>query len=173
MLSRDGHEVEVFERAPLLGPVGAGFLLQPVGLAVLWEMGLLNDVLRHGAMITRLYGQTSRGRPVMDMRYGELHRRLFGLGLQRGALFGLLDAAWREGRHVHRGCTVTSIDIERGSVIDADGHRHDGYDLIARLRGCAIRLCLRRWITPVHVARNGVRSSRPTGRGPMSCSSAT
>lgn len=37
MLSRDGHHVEVFERAPLLGPVGAGFLLQPIGLAVLWE----------------------------------------------------------------------------------------------------------------------------------------
>ena len=24
----------------MLGPVGAGFLLQPMGLAVLWELGL-------------------------------------------------------------------------------------------------------------------------------------
>ena len=32
LLSRDGHAVEVFERAPQLGPVGAGFLLQPTGL---------------------------------------------------------------------------------------------------------------------------------------------
>ena len=29
MLSADGHAVEVFERAPTPGPVGAGFLLQP------------------------------------------------------------------------------------------------------------------------------------------------
>lgn len=140
MLSRDDHEVEVFERAAVLGPVGAGFLLQPVGLAVLWEMGLLNGVLRHGAMVRRLYGQTRLGRPVMDMRYGELDRRLFGLGLQRGALFGLLDAAWQEGRRIHRGCTVTSIDTERGSVTDAEGHRHDGYDLVIVADGTASRL---------------------------------
>lgn len=140
MLSRDGHAVEVFERALELGPVGAGFLLQPVGLAVLWEMGLLDDVLGHGAMVTRLYGQTSRGRPVMDMRYGELDKRLFGLGLQRGALFGLLDAAWQEGRQIHRGCTVASIDTERGSVTDAEGHRHDGFDLIIVADGTASRL---------------------------------
>lgn len=140
MLSRDGHSVEVFERAPEPGPVGAGFLLQPVGLAVLWEMGLLHDVLSHGAMITRLYGQTSRGRPVMDMRYGELDQRLFGLGLQRGALFGLLDAAWGEGRQIYRGCTVASIDTEGGSVTDADGHRHEGYDLIIVADGTASRL---------------------------------
>ena len=32
LLARDGHRVEVFERAPEPGPVGAGFLLQPTGL---------------------------------------------------------------------------------------------------------------------------------------------
>ena len=36
LLARDGHRVEVFERAPEPGPVGAGFLLQPTGLQVLW-----------------------------------------------------------------------------------------------------------------------------------------
>jgi 2-polyprenyl-6-methoxyphenol hydroxylase-like FAD-dependent oxidoreductase len=90
MLSADGHQVEVFERAATPGPVGAGFLLQPVGLQVLWELGLLEAVLSHGALITRLHGVTATGRPVMDMRYGELDQRLFGLGLQRGALFELL-----------------------------------------------------------------------------------
>lgn len=37
LLSRDGHRVEVFERVAQPGPVGAGFLLQPVGLRVLWS----------------------------------------------------------------------------------------------------------------------------------------
>lgn len=91
MLSADGHEVEVFERAPVLGPVGAGFLMQPAGLAVLWELGLLGAVLAHGAPIARLYGETTRGRPVMDMRYRELDPALYrihagtetGLGFAR------------------------------------------------------------------------------------------
>ena len=38
LLARDGHRVEVFEQAPHLGPVGAGFLLQPTGLAFLWHV---------------------------------------------------------------------------------------------------------------------------------------
>jgi FAD-dependent urate hydroxylase len=140
LLSADGHEVEVFERAPVLGPVGAGFLLQPVGLSVLWEMGLLDAALAHGAVITRLYGETSTGRPVMDMRYRELDARFFGLGLQRGALFGLLDAAWRDGRNIHCDCQIVDIDVDTGVLIDAHGARHTGYDLVIVADGAASRL---------------------------------
>jgi len=152
MLSADGHEVEVFERAPVLGPVGAGFLLQPVGLAVLWEMGLLDDVLKHGAMVSRLYGETSHGRPVMDMRYGDLDTRLFGLGLQRGALFSLLDTAWQAERRIHCGCQITSVDCERGSITGADGRRHDGYDLVIVADGSASRL--RSQVAPARLDRS-------------------
>ena len=87
LLARDGHRIDVFERAPEPGPVGAGFLLQPSGLQVLWRMGLLAQVLAHGARVDRLYGETPCGRAVMDMRYAGLDARLYGVGLQRGALF--------------------------------------------------------------------------------------
>ena len=140
LLSADGHEVEVFERAPVLGPVGAGFLLQPVGLSVLWEMGLLDAVLAHGAVITRLYGETSTGRPVMDMRYRELDARFFGLGLQRGALFGLLDAAWQSGRQIHCGSAIVDVDTQAGTLTDEHGIRHTGYDLVIVADGAASRL---------------------------------
>jgi 2-polyprenyl-6-methoxyphenol hydroxylase-like FAD-dependent oxidoreductase len=140
MLAADGHVVEVFERAPALGPVGAGLLLQPTGLAVLWEMGLLGDVLKHGAIIARLFGQTDRGRRVMDIRYRELDPRLFGIGIQRGALFALLDAAWREGRRIHSGRAITGLDVEHGTLTDANGERHGGYDLIIVADGAASRL---------------------------------
>ena len=140
MLSADGHAVDVFERAPVLGPVGAGFLLQPVGLAVLWELGLLDAVLAHGAPVARLYGETARGRPVMDMRYRELDARLFGLGLQRGALFGVLDAAWQEGRNIHCGRQIVGVDAELGQVTDATGERFGGYDLVVVADGAASRL---------------------------------
>lgn len=137
LLSRDGHAVDVFERAAVLGPVGAGFLLQPTGLSVLWELGLLDAALAHGAVVTRLHGQNLRGRAVMDMRYRDLDARLFGLGLQRGALFELLDAAWRDDRHVHCGCTIVSVDAERGTLTDADGRVHGGYDLVVVADGAA------------------------------------
>ena len=140
LLSGDGHEVTVFERAAALGPVGAGFLLQPVGLSVLWEMGLLAPVLAHGAVITRLYGETAAGRPVMDMRYADLDPRYFGLGLQRGALFGLMDAAWRSGRQIQSGCTITHVNAEAGVLTDAQGLRHAGYDLVIVADGAASRL---------------------------------
>ena len=140
LLSRDGHHVEVFERAPVLGPVGAGFLLQPIGLAVLWEMQLLDAVLKHGAIVSRLYGETASGRPVMDMRYTDMDSRLFGLGLQRGALFGLLDAAWQDGRTIHCGATVSAVDAEQGQLTLADGRVHTGFDLIIVANGAASNL---------------------------------
>ena len=151
MLSADGHEVEVFEQAVEIGPVGAGFLLQPVGLSVLWDMGLLPQVLSHGAVITRLYGETSAGRPVMDMRYRELDTRFFGLGLQRGALFGLLDAAWQDGRRIHNGCPIVEVDADAGTLIDAYGVRHAGYDLVIVADGAASRL--RGQVAPAHLDR--------------------
>jgi 2-polyprenyl-6-methoxyphenol hydroxylase-like FAD-dependent oxidoreductase len=140
MLTRDGHEVDVFERAPLLGPVGAGFLLQPVGLLVLWELGLLDAALAYGAPVQRLYGQTSRGRPVMDIRYRELDARLFGLGMQRGALFAVLDQAWQQGRRIHVGCAIDRIDPMSGTLVDTAGRRHGAYDLIVVADGAASQL---------------------------------
>ena len=140
LLSADGHSVTVFERTPVLGPVGAGLLLQPTGLAVLWEMGLLGEVLGCGAVITRLFGQTERGRRVMDIRYRELDQRLFGIGIQRGALFGLLDVAWKEGRQVHCGCTITAVDFEHGTLVDANGQLHGDYDLVIVADGAASTL---------------------------------
>lgn len=140
LLTRDGHRVEVFERAPVLGPVGAGFLLQPTGLSVLWQLGLLDAALTHGARITRLYGQNAQGRAVMDMRYRELDGRFFGLGMQRGALFELLDRAWREGRRVHCGVRIVTVDAQRGVLRGGDGNEHGPFDLVIVADGAASQL---------------------------------
>ncbi|MFC5569485.1 FAD-dependent oxidoreductase [Lysobacter yangpyeongensis] len=140
LLSRDGHRVEVFEQAPMLGPVGAGFLLQPTGMEVLWHLGLLDAALMHGARVQRLFGETRDGRLVMDMRYRDLDRRLFGLGMQRGALFALLDAAWQEERRIHCGRRIVAIDAERGVVRDQEGIEHGAFDVIVVADGAASKL---------------------------------
>ena len=141
LLTRDGHDVSVFERVPTPGPVGAGFLLQPSGLQVLWRMGLLPEVLRHGARVDRLFGDTPCGRPVMDMRYDGLESRLYGVGLQRGALFSILDAAWR-GRELalHAGRDIVEVDAERGLLRDTGGDVHGPFDLVVVADGSASRL---------------------------------
>lgn len=140
LFGRDGHQVDVFERVPQPGPVGAGFLLQPTGLQVLWEMGLFNAALSHGARIFRLYGENARGRAVMDMRYARLDPRLFGLGLQRGALFSMLDAAWEGERRLHSGVRIVDIDEAGRTIVDDAGNRHGPFDLVVVADGAASAL---------------------------------
>jgi len=140
LLTRDGHRVEVFERAPVLGPVGAGLLLQPTGLAVLWQMGLLEQALAHGRKIGRLYGETPAGRAVMDMRYVGLDARLFGLGMQRGALFSLLRNAWGVDEAVRCGVRIVHIDEAGRRLRDESGREHGPYDLVLIADGSASSL---------------------------------
>ena len=121
LLTRDGHEVEIFERVPAPGPVGAGFLLQPSGLQVLWQMGLLDAVRAHAAPVHRLYGDTPCERAVMDMRYEGLDARLHGLGMQRGALFSLLDEARAGAGQLHAGTTIATVDAGQGRLRDSEG----------------------------------------------------
>lgn len=141
LLGRDGHEVDVFERVREPGPVGAGFLLQPSGLQVLWRMGLLDRVLRYGVPVARLYGDTPGGRAVMDMRYAQLDPRLAGIGLQRGALFSILAEAWpQRSTRLHADREIAGIDAEHGLLRDVHGERHGPYDLVVVADGAASRL---------------------------------
>lgn len=139
-LSRQGHRLEIFERAPALGPVGAGLLLQPTGQAVLAELGLLDAALACGAPVRQLFGDTRGGRVVMDMRYARLDAACFGLGMQRGALFTLLRDAYVDHAQVRCGITIVEAEADRGTLRDADGGAHGPYDLIVLADGAASRL---------------------------------
>lgn len=137
LLARDGHELDVFEQAPSLGPVGAGLLLQPTGLEILWRLGLMPQALQHGAKIRRLHGCNQRGRRVMDMRYADLDARLFGLGMQRGALFALLRSAWPNAAAVRCGIRIVTADVVDGRLRDAHGGEYGPYDLVIAADGAA------------------------------------
>ncbi|MFT4178040.1 MAG: NAD(P)/FAD-dependent oxidoreductase [Thermomonas sp.] len=141
-LARDGHEVEVFERVPNPGPVGAGFLLQPTGLQALWRLGLLDAVRTHGAPVARLYGETPCGRAVMDMRYADLDARLTGIGMQRGALFALLHAAIgaQVGIQLHVDHAVEELDCDAGRLRDARWRWHGPFDVLVVADGSASAL---------------------------------
>src|SRR3954447_21598576 len=64
LLARAGHAVEILERAPDPGPVGAGLLLQPSGMAVLARLGVLERVRAGAARIERVTGTTVGGKTL-------------------------------------------------------------------------------------------------------------
>ena len=143
-LTHADDNIEVFERVPEPGPVGAGFLLQPTGLQALWQLGLLDDARRHGAPVMRLYGENTRDRVVMDMRYADLDARLHGLGMQRGALYSILHRAIGGRVQMHAGTRIDQMDHDAGRVRDQHGRWHGPFDLVIVADGAAS--CLRETI---------------------------
>lgn len=129
LLARAGHSVAVFERAEELGPKGAGILLAPTGQWVLDRLGLLAEAAAHGSRIHRLYGQTTSGRQVMDIRYRHVGPGLFGLGIHRGALFSIFRQAMSAlPIEIRTGFEVTGVTDER--TIEGDGFSEGPFDLI-------------------------------------------
>ena len=110
LLARAGHTVTIFEEFETPQPVGAGLTLQPSGMVALRALGLDEAVLANGARLRQLYGDTPRGRAVMDLRYADHRPDAFGIGIQRGALFQVLyDATVAAGVEVRAGAAVVAV----------------------------------------------------------------
>lgn len=145
-LHRAGHRVTVFERFDKPAPVGSGLILQPTGLTVLADLGLLGDIMALGARIDRLYGaDATTGRTVLDVRYDAQRGGRFGLAVHRAALFSVL----------HRAVTIAGISIETASEVEgietaerasltlaagAAGRRAGPFDLVVDATGARSRL---------------------------------
>gem|GEM_PF-167296 len=152
-LHRAGHHVQVFERAPELLPVGAGFLLQPTGLAVLDELGLRAAVVDRGAPVSRLLCTTQSGARLLDLHYDELQTGLRGIGVHRATLLAALTQALADDRiPLHLGADVHDITVDqrRAHLHLADGDRRGSFDLVIVADGA--RSALRTRCAPPHKA---------------------
>lgn len=112
LLAREGARVVVHDRMDAPSPVGSGLILQPVGLAVLDEIGVGDRLRALGAPIKRLFGRVQpSGRVVLDVRYRALGGGAGeGLAVHRGALFeALLDAARQAGVVFEDGCEIAGV----------------------------------------------------------------
>lgn len=139
-LAGQWHRLSVFEQAPAPGPVGAGFLLQPTGLAVLAQLGLRDQALAQGQRIEALHGCNQRGRQVMAMRYTDHAPGCFGLGTSRGSLFALLRDAYAGAGEIRVGTRMVGVDADDGILHDEHGGRHGPFDLIVAADGAGSRL---------------------------------
>lgn len=138
LLRRQGHEVVLFERAPVCRPVGAGFLLQPSGMAVLRELGILEEIQAHGARVERLHVVNRGGGELLDLRYAELGESLHGLGLHRPVLLHFLRQAMDQaGVDVRWGWEITAATRTDGrwQLGAADGRQEQGFDLLVAADG--------------------------------------
>nr|WP_298140933.1 NAD(P)/FAD-dependent oxidoreductase [uncultured Pseudomonas sp.] len=119
LLARQGFRVCVLERVANLQPVGAGVLLQPSGLAVLRELGLLAECTGLGAPVSRLYGTTAgAGRVILDTRYDDWRPGSFGLGIHRAVLLtALLNAARQAGVQIETGVTISRFSQAADRVL--------------------------------------------------------
>lgn len=121
-LARDGHRVEVFERAATIYPTGAGILLQPAGLDVLRRLGALDAAIADGSPIHRVVARRGDS-TLLDLRYGDLRPGLHGLGIRRPVLaMRLLETARNAGATVHFGSALASIEsLTHDLVLVCDG----------------------------------------------------
>lgn len=135
MLARQGRRVVVFERFEQAAPVGAGFMLQPTGLAVLDGLGLTPAVEAMAQPIDHIFGREARrGRVVLDVRYADLHRPRPALGVHRAALFDVLHRACLEaGVGFETGREITAADA--GRLTDARGISSPAFDLVVDASG--------------------------------------
>ena len=96
LLAQQNIQVTILEKANTLEPVGAGLLLQPSGLAVFEHLGVLNEALKLGAVVTGLEGQLANGFKLVNSHYSQAHPDFYGLGIHRASLCYVLENKCRE-----------------------------------------------------------------------------
>jgi 2-polyprenyl-6-methoxyphenol hydroxylase-like FAD-dependent oxidoreductase len=142
-IGRAGHEVEVLERAPVLGEVGAGVALWPNGQRALEALGI---DLTGGLPVRGLEFRSRRGRLLMETPVADLRAR-YGHDLvlvHRAELHSLLlDAVGRD--RVRAGAEVVAFeeDVAAVAVGLASGHRRQA-DVVVGADG--LRSAVRRHV---------------------------
>jgi 2-polyprenyl-6-methoxyphenol hydroxylase-like FAD-dependent oxidoreductase len=139
LLHRTGHRVQLFERFDTPQPVGSGLLLQPTGLGVLAELGMVERLASLGTPIDRIFGRvSSSSRVVLDVRYSALGDGFRALAIHRAALFGTLhEAVVAAGIEIVYASQLVRAEVtsNEAALIAADGRRHGGFDLIVDAAG--------------------------------------
>jgi 2-polyprenyl-6-methoxyphenol hydroxylase-like FAD-dependent oxidoreductase len=143
LLARDGHRVTLLERAPELGPVGAGILLQCSGQEVLRRLGILDEVLSHAAPLEELYARHARGGLLINNRFPDLSPEIRAYGVHRGVIFTTLsDRVRSQAVDVRPACEIVLREDKGDGVTlrDACGRTHGPFDFVIAADGSRSRM---------------------------------
>lgn len=119
-------------------------MLQPTGLSVLADLGLLHNILALGNRIDRLYGENSKTRRVvLDVRYDALNHGRFGLAVHRAALFSVLhDAVLAAEISIETSHDIMGVETgtEGATLFDRLGKMLGPFDLVIDCSGARSKL---------------------------------
>ena len=112
LLARNGAHVTVLERSAPSSAVGAGLLLQPNGLAVLYALGLRDALSSAAERSSTITIRDSRGRVIVQSQVPDYGNGLdHVLALRRSHLATVLDEALSTAHiQVHRASEVVNAD---------------------------------------------------------------
>ncbi len=140
LLVREGHRVTLFERFEQPRPLGSGLTIQPVGQAVLDELGVGAEARALGAPIRSMIGHAGR-RVALNVAYPS---GAPGLGIHRATLFELLwQAMQASGVRLDTGVEVSAapaLPNGRRRLMDKDGEDLGAFDLVVDASGVGSRL---------------------------------
>ena len=138
LLSAQGNDVTLFDQFDAPQPIGSGLVIQPIGQAVLEQLGLLHAALDHGVPIHKMEGHSHPGnRMVLEAHYGPEGSDRFGLAIHRGALFSLLlNLARSAGVRLESDARVLSVSAGSKPYLRIEGGVQAGpYDLVVDAAG--------------------------------------
>tara|TARA_R110002111_G_C6008015_1_gene374383 strand:- start:31058 stop:32230 length:1173 start_codon:yes stop_codon:yes gene_type:complete len=138
LLSRQGHEVTIYEQAVHCGPVGAGILIQPIGQAVLKSLGIYEDIYQQSAPLNFIEALKHSGKRLIQLEYQNLRSDLYGLGVHRGLLFStLLTLAKRAGAVLRENAKLTGYHVSKAGVsLELEAHAPtEPYDFVLATDG--------------------------------------
>ncbi len=135
LLADQGHKVSVFDQFDRPRPVGSGLVIQPVGQAVLDQIGAGDRARALGNPIRRMLGhEVDHGRKVLNVWYDRRDEGRYGLAIHRASLFDAIHAAaMTRDITIHPGCRVTGRDGQYLTL--GNGERPGPFDLIIDAAG--------------------------------------
>jgi 2-polyprenyl-6-methoxyphenol hydroxylase-like FAD-dependent oxidoreductase len=141
---RLGYDVSLFEQSPVLRPVGAGVMLQPLGQCVLQRMGLLEKVIANAEPIHELHAVYRSGRTMIQMPFAAAGVGMHAYGVHRNDIFDvLLDEVRDHQIPITLGAAVSHALMEHGRVAlqCVDGQKYPGFDRVIVANGakCGLR----------------------------------
>jgi 2-polyprenyl-6-methoxyphenol hydroxylase-like FAD-dependent oxidoreductase len=154
LLAKQNIHVSIFEKAERLDPVGAGLLLQPSGLAVFEHLGVLENALQLGKVVTGLEGQLPQGKLLVNSHYKQAHEKFYGLGIHRATLCHVLETKTHEFPDQiqwHMGHDVQElVESETGILIKGQHNQQKfeaNFDVVIIANGARSQIRPESWVS--------------------------
>jgi 2-polyprenyl-6-methoxyphenol hydroxylase-like FAD-dependent oxidoreductase len=134
-MQRKGYNVNIYENAPQIKPLGAGLILAANAVKALTEIGISKEVLQSGKILKLFTIKDSRGNVLTETNSEKLHAR-FGVvnnfTVHRADLHNVLISLLKPGTlHLNKGCIDHTTTASGVTLQFEDGTTEHANYLIA------------------------------------------